>query len=85
VTGDGGRLQGVKAARSAKLARPPERLHPPADLELVPECAVLVQGEDRLTRRISTRRRARHVQLQQGEHSMGFGLVRRDSGEGKKR
>src|SRR5438132_13848207 len=59
VAGDNGRLEGVEAARSAQLARPPERLHPPPDLELVPECAVLVQHEDGLARCVGTRRRAR--------------------------
>ena len=81
VAGDNGRLQGIEAARSAKLARPPERLHPPPNLELIPERAVLVEHEDRLARRVGTRRRARGVQLHQGQQSMGFGLVRRDGGE----
>ena len=81
VAGDDGRLQRVEAAGAAKLARAGERLQPAADLELIPECAVLVEQEDRLARRVGARRRARGVQLHQGQQSVRFGLVRRDRGE----
>src|SRR5207237_9280744 len=81
VAGVKGGLQGKAAAPPAKRVRPPKRLHSPPDLELIPECAILVQYKDRLSLSVDTRSRARCVQLHQGEQSMGFGLVRREDGE----
>src|SRR5882757_3904665 len=81
MAGDDCRLERVKAARSAKLARPPERLQSPPDLELVPKRAVLVEQENRLAGSVDARRDARGIQLHQREQSMGFGLDRRDRGE----
>jgi hypothetical protein len=43
MAGNDGCLEGVKAAPSAQLARSGERLHPAANLDLIPECPVLVQ------------------------------------------
>src|SRR6476660_4637589 len=55
MAGENGRLEGVKTASSAELACSPKRQHPPLDLELVPEGAVLVQYEDRSALCVSAR------------------------------
>ena len=81
MTGGDGRLQGIKAARAGQFARPTERQHPPPDLQLVPQGAVLVRQKDRLADRVGARRHARGVELHQGQQPMGFGFVRCDYGE----
>jgi hypothetical protein len=58
VADDDRGLQGVCAAGSAQFARSPKRPYPPSDLELVPECAVLVHEEDRRAPRVGARGRA---------------------------
>ncbi len=58
VAGDDRRLEGVKTAGSAELARSPKRLHSATDLELVPERAVLLAQKDGLTRGVGARRYA---------------------------
>jgi hypothetical protein len=81
MTGDDGGLQGVKAARAVQLPRSRERLHPAPNLELVPERAVLFEQQNRFAQRVGACRRARRVQLHEGEQAMRLRLRRCDRGE----
>src|SRR5712672_3996959 len=76
--------QAMTAAWRATVRPAPalgERLHPPPNLDLVPECAVLVQHKNGLACFVGTGRCPRGVQLHQGEQSVGFRLMRCDGGE----
>ena len=67
--------QAMTAAWRATVRPAPalgERLHPPPNLDLVPECAVLVQHKNGLACFVGTGRCPRGVQLHQGEQSVGF-------------
>ena len=78
--GDRG-LQRVGTTRGGQAFRALERGEAATDRKRVPACAILVEQQDRRTRRVGTRVRARGLDLHQRDKAVDFALARRQPGE----
>ena len=78
--GDRG-LQRVRAERAAELLGALERGETATDEELIPARAVLIEEQDRLSRRADARPRARRLDLHQRDEAVDLGLLRDELGQ----
>jgi len=71
--------RGLKRIRSWRAVREDlgalERFQPETDQEPVPARAILIEQQDRLSRRVRARRRARLLDLEQRHEPMHLGLI----------
>ena len=81
MTGGNRGLERVRASRPAERFGTLERRETTTDEELIPERAVLVEEQDRLSRRADARPRARRLDLHQRDQAVDLGLVRSELGQ----
>src|SRR5262249_36938606 len=74
VTGGDRGLQGIRAERAAERLGPLERRQATTDEELIPARAVLIEQQDRLSRRADPRPRARRLDLHQRDETVALRL-----------
>lgn len=81
MTGRDRRLEGVWAQRAAQPLGTVERREPATDEKMVPAPAVLIEQQDRLSRRSGSRPLTRRMDLHQREQAVNLRLVRREPGQ----
>ena len=81
MTGGDRGLQRVRPESTAGLLGPLERRETAADEDVIPARSVLVEQEDRLSRRADARPGAGRLDLHQGDEAVDLRLVRNEAGQ----